>query len=74
VNEPLLTAREVAEILGLSPATVLDKFEAGELPGFKLGGGRAAPVRFRSSELEGWIEACRRGPDPRACARPATVG
>jgi excisionase family DNA binding protein len=43
----LLTARELAEYLGLKPATVLDKWERGELPGFKFG--RA--VRFDLDEV-----------------------
>ncbi len=59
MTERLLTARELADLLGLSPATVLDWFEAGRLPGFKLGG-RA--VRFRPSEVERWLEQQRRGP------------
>lgn len=50
--EPLITAAEVGELLKLSPSTVLDWFEAGRLPGFKLG--RA--VRFRESEVLAWIE------------------
>lgn len=48
-------------MLGLSPATVLDWFEAGKLPGFKLGDGAAAPVRFREGELLAWIESKRSG-------------
>jgi excisionase family DNA binding protein len=62
VTEPLLTAREAAGILGVATGTLLDWFEAGRLPGFKLGDGAGAPVRFRASELEAWIEGCRRGP------------
>jgi len=58
MTERLLTARDLAEILGLSPSTVLDRFEAGELPGFSLWGKKGGPVRFRESEilatLEGW--------------------
>lgn len=54
--ERLLTARELAELLGVSAGTVLDWFEAGRLPGFKLNG-RA--VRFRWSEIEAWLEAQR---------------
>jgi predicted DNA-binding transcriptional regulator AlpA len=59
VSERLLTAREVAELLGLSPATVLDRFEVGDLPGFKLYGKRGGPVRFRWSEIEAALEGWR---------------
>ena len=45
--ERLLTARELANYLGLAPATILDKWERGELPGFKFG--RA--VRFDLAEV-----------------------
>src|SRR5207248_8839918 len=47
VSDRLLTARELAEYLGLKPATVLDKWERGELPGYKFG--RA--VRFDLEEI-----------------------
>jgi excisionase family DNA binding protein len=60
--EPLLTARQVADVLGLSPATILDRFQRGELPGFRVGGRVGDPVRFRWSELEAWLEAGRVGP------------
>jgi excisionase family DNA binding protein len=59
MTEPLMNARQLADYLGLSPATVLDHFEAGKLPGYKLPTG---PVRFRASEVEAWLEDCRRGP------------
>lgn len=56
--EPLLTARELADYLGLSAATVLDRFERGDVRGFRLWGRKGGPVRFRLSEvladLEGW--------------------
>jgi excisionase family DNA binding protein len=64
MTERLLTAREAASILGVATGTLLDWFEVGRVPGFKLGDGKAAPVRFRASELERWIEECRRGPTP----------
>ena len=71
MTEPLLTARELAEILGCSPATVLDKFEEGTLPGFSLWGKKGGPVRFRESEilatLEGW-RVGETGPRPRKVA------
>jgi excisionase family DNA binding protein len=62
VTEPLITAREAATILSVAPGTVLDWWEAGRLPGFRLGGHKGGPVRFRPSELEAWLEQCRRGP------------
>ena len=58
VTDRLLSARELGEYLGLSSSTVLDWFEAGRVPGFKLG----AAVRFRASEVEAWLETQRRGP------------
>ena len=58
MTERLITAREVGEMLGFSTGTILDWWEAGRLPGFKLG--RA--VRFRESELLAWLEEQRVGP------------
>jgi excisionase family DNA binding protein len=54
----LVTAREVSETIGMSTHWVLDQFQKGQLPGFKIG--RA--VRFRESEIIAWLEARRRGP------------
>jgi excisionase family DNA binding protein len=65
VTEPLLTARQVAELLGFAPATILDWFEAGKLPGFRIGG----RLRFRWSEIETWLEE-RRAPGGEAPATP----
>jgi excisionase family DNA binding protein len=47
LSDRLLTARELADVLGLKPGTILDKWERGELPGFKFG--RA--VRFDLEEV-----------------------
>ncbi|MGH3020377.1 MAG: helix-turn-helix domain-containing protein, partial [Gaiellaceae bacterium] len=47
MTERLVTARELGELLGLRPGTVLDQWEAGKLPGFKIG--RAA--RFDAAEI-----------------------
>jgi excisionase family DNA binding protein len=56
VTEPLLTAREVAEMLAVSPETVLRRWRAGELPGFRL-----APnvLRFRAADIEAWLQGRR---------------
>jgi predicted DNA-binding transcriptional regulator AlpA len=64
LSETLLNARQVAERLGLSPSTVLDRFESGDLPGFKLYGRRGGPVRFRWSEIEAALERWRSGAAP----------
>jgi len=64
--EHLLTARDLADILSLSTGTVLDRFERGDLPGFRLGGRVGCPVRFRWSEVEAWLEDGRSGPAPSA--------
>ncbi len=56
--EPLLTAREVADLLGLSIASVLRRWRAGEIPGFRLS---SNVLRFRESEINAYLEA-HRGP------------
>lgn len=63
--EPLLNARELAALLGLSQDTVLDWWEAGRLPGFRLNAGTdkigrpTGALRFRESEILEWLEAQR---------------
>jgi excisionase family DNA binding protein len=62
--ERLLTAREVGQRLGLSTATVLDWFEAGRLPGFRLGGRVGGPVRFDEVDVARLLASWRVGPAP----------
>jgi excisionase family DNA binding protein len=50
--EPMLTAAELAEILGFSAGTIVDWSEEGKLPSFKVGG----RLRFRESEVAAWLE------------------
>jgi hypothetical protein len=45
--ECLVTARELGDLLSLAPGTILDKWERGDLPGYKIG--RA--VRFDPDEI-----------------------
>jgi excisionase family DNA binding protein len=52
----LLTARELGEMLGLSTESVLRRWRAGELPGYRLG---SNVLRFRESEVEAWLAARR---------------
>jgi excisionase family DNA binding protein len=53
VTGRLLTAREVADRLGVTAETVLRWTRRGELPAFKLPGGA---IRFREAELDEWLE------------------
>jgi excisionase family DNA binding protein len=53
VTGPLLTARMVAELLGVSPETVLRWTRRGDLPAIRLPGGA---IRFREDDLRGWLE------------------
>jgi PTS system nitrogen regulatory IIA component len=55
VTERLLTARELAELLGFQAGTIVDWAERGRVPCFKVGG----RLRFRLSEVERWLESCR---------------
>lgn len=62
----LLTAREVAENLGLVPETVLAWVRDGKLPAFRLPSGQ---IRFRQEDLDGWLAARAVG----VVERPLTV-
>jgi excisionase family DNA binding protein len=57
MSERLLTAREVADLLGFAPTTVVDWVESGEIPAFKVGG----RLRFSESEVLAWLETKRAG-------------
>lgn len=48
----LLTAREVADRLGVSRDTVLRWTRDGKLPGFRLPGGA---LRYREEAIEAWL-------------------
>lgn len=52
----LLTTREVAERLHLSPETVLRRARAGLLPAFRIA---TNALRFDEAELDRWLEAHR---------------
>lgn len=58
MTDRLLTAREVAELLGLSPASVLRRWRAGELPGYRLA---SNVLRFSEGDIAAWLEERRRG-------------
>ncbi len=48
----LLTARTVADMLDVTPATVLRWTRAGELPALRLPSGQ---IRYREDELDDWL-------------------
>ena len=58
MSERLLTTREVADFLGVSPETVLRRWRRDELPGYRLA---SNVLRFRESEIEAWLEGTRSG-------------
>jgi excisionase family DNA binding protein len=63
LTEPLITAREAAVVLGVATGTVLDWWEAGRLPGFRLGSSKGSPVRLPPLGAR----SVARGVPPRAC-------
>jgi excisionase family DNA binding protein len=50
----LLTAREVSEMLAVSPETVLRWTRRGQLPAFRLPGGA---IRYREPDVDAWLDA-----------------
>jgi excisionase family DNA binding protein len=52
VTAPLLTAREVADALGVSAETVLRWTRRCEVPAIRLPGGA---IRFRQDQLDRWL-------------------
>jgi excisionase family DNA binding protein len=68
--EPLLTARELGALLGFAAGTIVDWYEEGKIPGFKIGG----QLRFRLSEVVAWLEQHRGKAVPTALGRPESAG
>jgi excisionase family DNA binding protein len=62
LTAPLLTARAVADLLGVSTETILRWSRCGSLPSFCLPGGA---IRFRQDDLDAWLEGRRRARTPR---------
>lgn len=52
----LLTTREVGERLAVSTETVLRRFRAGEIPGFRLA---TNVLRFDEREIDEWLNGRR---------------
>jgi excisionase family DNA binding protein len=58
-HSELLTTREVADLLGLSPEAVLRRWRAGTIPGFRLA---CNVLRFDAEEIATWLDSLRAGP------------
>ena len=57
MNDRLLTARELAERLGVDTETVLRWTRRGELPAIRLPGTKRGRLRYRESDFEAWLVA-----------------
>jgi predicted DNA-binding transcriptional regulator AlpA len=58
VTSRLLTTREVAEILSLSPTSVLRRWRTGDIPGFRLS---SNVLRFDLGDIERYLDERRVG-------------
>jgi excisionase family DNA binding protein len=67
--QPLLTTREVADLLSVSCETVLRYWRSGSLPGYRLA---SNSLRFDVCDIAAWLEERRNGPPSRA--RASTAG
>jgi len=48
----LLTTRQVAELLSVSPETILRRWRAGEIPGYRLA---SNVLRFDEHDIDQWL-------------------
>jgi excisionase family DNA binding protein len=71
VTGRLLTARELAGLLDVSPETVLRWTRRGELPAVRLPGGA---IRYREDELDSWLSLRATHSATLRVTRPATLG
>lgn len=66
---PLITAKEVAERLGVSESFVYDRVDEGAIPHKVLKGGPRRTIRFDWKEIEDWLdERTQRGGEDRPSA------
>jgi excisionase family DNA binding protein len=57
---PLMTAREVSELLGVATSWVYTEARASRMPHLRLG----RYVRFRRESIEAWAQSLERGAGP----------
>jgi excisionase family DNA binding protein len=65
--ESLMSARQVAELLGVHENWVYDQATRGDLPSYKIGGTR----RFDPDDLRGWLAEHREGRSETLRSSPA---
>lgn len=65
MTDRLLTTREVASILAVSPETVLRRIRTGDLPAIRLA---SNALRIRESEVESFLERSAYKPAVRGCS------
>jgi len=70
-QDDLLTARQVAEMLGIKELTVKRMAYAHKIASIKLGNLRRSPLRFRRSEVERYIAEHTRPAQTRQAEPPA---
>jgi excisionase family DNA binding protein len=57
--EDYLDLKGASAIVGLAPRTVRKLVSDGTIPAYRVGGRARGRLRFRVTELEAYIEACR---------------
>lgn len=57
IGTRLLTANEVAQYLGKTQGAVYMMVNRGELPYLKLGNGKNGSIRFKSDDIEAWVQS-----------------
>lgn len=53
----LLTANEVAQYLGKTQGAIYMMVARGQLPFLKLGNEKHSSIRFKSDDIEAWVES-----------------
>ena len=53
----LLTAKQAATYLGISPRTLWSMTNSGEIPSVRFGSSRRQSVRFDVADLDQWIDS-----------------
>ena len=57
LQEPLLTAEQIAQILNVQKSTIYGWVQIGYIPCFRLGTGKKKPlVRFSLSQVQEWLK------------------